>query len=138
MWLGKADPVKSMDLARAEDPELGALRAMLAAWTEEIGIGGTYRKTLQQVIDMIGLTQSNSFGAAELVHPQLHAAVHAVAGGRGPPDAKRLGNWARGRKNRLVDNLRLAAKADPKGGSEWWVEHKDGTESPAGRDTKPI
>jgi putative DNA primase/helicase len=32
MWLGCADPVRSMEVARRDDPELGELREVLAAW----------------------------------------------------------------------------------------------------------
>jgi hypothetical protein len=34
MWLGKADPVISIEAARADDPELNELRELLEAWAE--------------------------------------------------------------------------------------------------------
>ncbi len=37
VWLDKPDPVKSMEAARDDDPELGELRDVMAQWREHIG-----------------------------------------------------------------------------------------------------
>ena len=39
VWLGEADPLKSMETARAEDPEANELQIMLDAWVREFGSG---------------------------------------------------------------------------------------------------
>jgi putative DNA primase/helicase len=39
IWLGKEDPVRSMESARAEDPERIELSDMLEAWGAAIGTG---------------------------------------------------------------------------------------------------
>jgi hypothetical protein len=39
VWLGEAEPVDTLDIARAEDPVLRALSAFLAAWRDAIGTG---------------------------------------------------------------------------------------------------
>jgi putative DNA primase/helicase len=126
IWLGKADPVASMELARSEDPELGALRDLLSAWADTIGIGWDYRLTLPDLITQTGEPRTTSKGDV-LRWPELNAAIRAVIGARGQPDALSLGIWARGRKDRIVGDLKLVNKPNPKGAAEWWIEHKDGT-----------
>ena len=49
LWLGKEDPVKSMEFARQEDPELIELAEMLEAWSEVMGMGGDSRAKLADV-----------------------------------------------------------------------------------------
>ncbi|MCX7310263.1 MAG: bifunctional DNA primase/polymerase [Alphaproteobacteria bacterium] len=132
IWLGKADAVYSMELARAEDPELGALRAMLQVWAEVIGVGGKYHLTIQELID-----RANELTAeGQPRWPTLQAAVRGVGVARHEPDARCVGNWARSKKDRVVGNLRLLNRPDPKGGSDWWIEQSDGTEK-AGSYTAP-
>ena len=106
IWLGKADCVASMDAARDEDPELRGLRDILSAWVEAIGIGYKYRCTL---VDVIALVARQANG--QPLWPKLHAAVQAVAGRYGPADAQKFGIWARGRKGRIVGDLRLTNKS---------------------------
>ena len=38
VWLGRADPVETMEAARAEDPELDDLRRVVAGWREAVGL----------------------------------------------------------------------------------------------------
>ena len=121
IWLGKADPVASMETARAEDPDLSALRDFLSVWVEAIGLGYEPRLTMADVIELINKKTIND----QPLHPKLHAAVQAVAGRQGPPDAQKLGVWARGKKDRVVGDLRLANEPDPKGSAKWWVQHTD-------------
>jgi putative DNA primase/helicase len=139
IWLGKADPVQSMEDAREDDPELGALRNMLSAWSETIGIGWNYRLTLKEVIELAGemKTETGANGAPSVthLHQQLFEAVHAVARTRhGQLDVSCFGQWARGRKGRFVGPLRLSSKPNAKGGSAWWVEDLVGTQQPGSKD----
>jgi putative DNA primase/helicase len=116
IWLGKADPVDSMELARAEDPELSALRDVLMAWGGTIGVGYSFRCTMQELIQRSSETTAPTDA---LRWPELHAAVQAAAGRYGPADARGLGNWARNRKDRIIGGLKLTYKPSAKGGSEW-------------------
>jgi hypothetical protein len=125
MWLGRADPVASMEVAREEDPELRELRDMLSAWANKMGVGHKYACKLQDIIDRC--SENNDNGPA---HPELHSAVQAAAGRRGQADARGLGDWVRRRKRRIVDNLYLTCKQNAKGGSLWWVERQDGKDVP--------
>lgn len=118
MWLGKGDCVEAMETARAIDPELVAFRDVLKAWAEVMGVGKQYRCRLSDLIE----------AAADA--PELEAALDAAAGA---VDARSVGNWARHKRDRMIDGLRLVCLSDPKGGSLWWVEAVDGRERPPAR-----
>jgi hypothetical protein len=135
IWLGCADPVKSMEASRAEDPQLASLRAMLEQWSDVIGFDPL---TLNEVIKIANTRDRKE---NELVYPEFHAAIQAVAGNYGPVDALGLGRWARMNKNRIVDDLRLNYKANKKGGSSWWIAHTidtDDKRTGPGRHFKPV
>ncbi|WP_426525662.1 hypothetical protein [Bradyrhizobium sp. McL0615] len=118
MWLGTADPVTSMELARAEDPKLTQLRDVLKAWEAVYGKGSAKCVTLARVIR----DASQEWGGVGPEHPELHDAIDAVAGWRGPADIVKLSAWCKKHKGRLVDGLQLMVRSNPKGGSLWWVE----------------
>jgi hypothetical protein len=141
MWLGQSDPVTSMSLSRADDPDRSALRELLSTWAEVIGTGKDFSMTLKEVIDLtVETTPASSFTVPTLRWPELNAAVRAVAGTdhrrvaggnhRRPPDAQGLGYWMRGAKNRIVGDYRFQHEPDPKRGARWWVEKTDGSTKP--------
>ncbi len=117
MWLGVADPVESMELARAEDPERMKSRDILRSWFD---IYGTNKVTLAKVIEDAN-RETGGFNSRPKL-PELHDAVDAIAAWRGPADVLKLGNWLRKKKGRVIDGLRLMQLPNPKGGSLWWVE----------------
>jgi len=130
IWLGRADPVTTMEQARAEDPELDALRALLATWADALGAGRENRLTLPSVLKMIDETRPTSSGdvldrgECEYRFPDLRDAVLAVATNRGRADSRRFGYWARRFKGRVADGRRLCGQADKHGhAAQWWVEH---------------
>jgi putative DNA primase/helicase len=138
IWLGKADPVASMELSRAEDPERLDLCNFMTAWAAAFGgVGYSRRRTLATVIATEGF-------------PDLQAAVAAatfsVTGRRGQePDAAALGQYLRRHKNRVIDGKRFVTNANPKGGSAWWIEdvkpqtqtHEDQADQVTGSTTGP-
>jgi Bifunctional DNA primase/polymerase, N-terminal len=128
IWLGKADPVKSMENARAEDPERLELIAMMEGWVEAIGFGIGARVRLASALSA-GAETHREYDGADLVpaHPEFHATLQAMAlretGKRGQmPDATMLGNYLRKFKGRVLNGKRFANKPDDKKGAEWWVE----------------
>jgi hypothetical protein len=130
IWLGKADPVASMESARAEDPERVELMEMMLAWQKVIGIGTGSRVKLVNVIlrgTMTVKEDGNLLGQWEPKHPDLYAALEAVAykatGKRGQkPDPRMLGAWLRRFRGRIIDGKRFACLANDKTAAEWWVE----------------
>jgi hypothetical protein len=128
VWLGKADPVLSMEAAKAEDPERIELSNLLEGWAEALGLGMENRMKLATVV-MRGLetTRVQEGAPLEPTHPDLYAALVAVgfkATGRHgqQPDAAMLGQYLRKFNGTIVDGKRLANRSKGKGGSEWWVE----------------
>jgi Bifunctional DNA primase/polymerase, N-terminal len=127
IWLEQADPVTSMAMSRDDDPQRGALRALLVSWEEVIGTGSASRMTLKEVIALIAETTTKEDGTPTPKWPELTAAIIAVSGDhRHQPDAQRLGCWMRSHKNRVLGDVRFEQKSDPKKGSEWWIERTDG------------
>jgi hypothetical protein len=133
IWLGAADPVKSVATSRVDDPKRVALRELLAAWGAAFGIGYEYRVTLKTVVARATETRSvqragGIYPVDMLTYPELNAAVRAAIGDRRDIDVQALGYWMRTNKDRLVDGKRFEQKPDPKGSSEWWVAADDNRE----------
>jgi hypothetical protein len=130
IWLGKADPVKSMETAQAENPERIELSDLIMAWTNTFGVGIGSRLKLSAAVSK-GLEMSRPDGLSELepTHPEFYAFLHAMAarsaGPRGQqPDAAMLGLLLQRRKGQVIDGKRFA-NAPHKRGAEWWVAAKD-------------
>jgi len=125
IWLGCADPVKSMEATRAEDPETIELRGMLETWADTLGVGPNNSETISDVIKII--VEQNHNGDYHWL--DFYTAIQNTAKKRGSPaDSNLLGQWARRNKNRIVGGYRLLNAADlkgNKGGSKWWVEIVD-------------
>jgi hypothetical protein len=128
IWLGKADPVKSMENAKAEDPERIELSAMMEGWGAAIGFGIGARVRLTSALSTGAATHRERDGAdLEPAHPEFHATLQAMAlretGKRGQmPDATMLGNYLRKFKGRVISRKRFANRPDERKGAEWWVE----------------
>lgn len=127
IWLGKEDPVKSMEVARQEDPELVELAEMLEAWSEVMGVGGESRAKLSDVLLRAGAMCRES-DDSELVptYPRLNAALKVVGqrylGKPALPDARLLGKWLQRFKGRPVGGKKFMNLPDPKHGAQWWIE----------------
>ena len=122
IWLGKADPVKSMEDARADDPELIELLAVISAWIEVFGVGKTNCFTLAEVMDEVNNTTHLGIGY-EPTRPRLTAAIQAVASWRKEPaNVSRLSMWMRAKKGRVVGGYRFANNIS---NGTWWVEAEE-------------
>jgi hypothetical protein len=120
-WLGKEDPVKSMETVMADDPDRVELREMLTAWADAIGTGHGSRLALRDVIAKANAVQGQ--GPNEpltLKWPELSAAVNAVAGGFRQIDLNRFGNWMRHHKEKIIGGMYFASETNTKG-TKWFV-----------------
>ena len=119
VWLGCADPARSMDAVRNDDPELGALGELLALWTEAFG---TDAKTVKDVIKATGgKTKDGRSGPP--VQPALEAlrqALLLLAGDHGDVSTRKLGNYLVGREGRIVENRRFKRAGKGGGGLIKW------------------
>ena len=127
MWLGKKDPVESMEVARQEDPELVELGEMLEAWSEVMSTGGESRAKLADVLLRCELmSREDEHGELAPNHPRLNAALKVVGqrylGKPMLPDARLLGKWLQRFKGRPVAGKKFMNLPDPKHGAQWWVE----------------
>jgi Primase C terminal 2 (PriCT-2) len=128
MWLGKADPVLSMEATRAEDPDRGKLVDMLTAWANTIGIGRAYRCPAKKVIKLS--EKIENFGNPS--YPELHDAMLAVAAKKRGPistgeiDTLAFAYWLRDNKGKIANLLRFANESTAGGKAFWWVEHLGG------------
>jgi len=124
VWLGEADPVKSMDLSKAEDPETAGLRTMLTEWKAKFGAGSKIATSLRDVINLCDANKVTPDGK-EYTNKGLREAVLGVMPVQHhlKPDAAALGNWLRSHKERRVGKLRFR-KQDATGSTAtlWWVE----------------
>jgi putative DNA primase/helicase len=128
LWLGKSDPVDSLEAARADDPELIGLRDMHTAWADVIGIGARWRCTTAEAISII----ESHTGRGDLQWPDFNTAAQAVAGKNRPADAITLGRWLRDKKGRVADGLRF--ESNRAGGlSYWWIGNAQNGEKPGKR-----
>ncbi len=109
VWLGCADPVTTTETARAEDPVLSALSAVMNAWRDSVGLNKP-------------LSAGDLKACADLpAYPELHAALLSVAGDRSTIDTRRLGHWLSKYKGRIVGGLKFEAHRDSHAKQNVWT-----------------
>ncbi|MCH7680559.1 hypothetical protein IID10_14540, partial [candidate division KSB1 bacterium] len=123
IWLGRADPVVTMEQARDEDPHLAALHEMLTAWAEALGTGPATRRTAADLLTLIEERETRLAGDGdahegyerEWRYPALRNAVLAAAASRGRPEVRTLGRWLVRHRGRIAGGLRFAGETDKHG-----------------------
>jgi putative DNA primase/helicase len=112
VWLGYADPVDTMEAARADDPSRGNLGAVVAAWRHVIGPNKPM--TAGEIIAK----------AADDPDRILNLAISAVATspGKSELEAMKFGRWLGRNKGRVVDDMKIFGELDPHSKQRvWWV-----------------
>jgi putative DNA primase/helicase len=104
IWLGKEDPVKSMDEIREEDPVRAAVRDLYALWREQLGEDAyTAAEMLEKVLKREDLNKPESESQT-----QFRRLLADQAGGfRGEIDARRVGMWLQSVYGQVHDGFRL-------------------------------
>ena len=113
VWLGRRDPVDTMEDARADDPVRSALREVVVAWRAVIGTNNPVSA---------GQLKQKAFDSGG---DDLLKAISAVAcaPGRTEIDALRLGKWLGRHKGRVVNGIKLHGKPDTDSKQiQWWLE----------------
>jgi hypothetical protein len=126
VWLGEADPVKTMEAIREEDPAAQKRHRLMELWpfTGETTVAAVIAHALERIKD-------KETGEDELVHPDLHAAVMAVAVGKGGGiSGERLGWWLRSNKGRVVSitgkgRCRIVSVGAQQGAAKWLLQLLD-------------
>ena len=110
-WLGAGDCADSMEAARDEDPELGAMRDVMATWREAFS---DERLTVRQIIGRAQARNGGYGGEDGLAFPDLCDALVRAAGERGMISSRRLGNWLRVRQGRIVNGFKIIRDGEHK------------------------
>ena len=106
VWLGRADPIDTMEAARGEDPILTQLGVVLSTWFEAVG---SSERSTGAMIELCKTT--NPFGQS--LHPDLAAAIFEVADDkRGGASTKRLAKYLSAHRGRIVAGLRISGTTD--------------------------
>jgi putative DNA primase/helicase len=127
VWLGQADPVESMEVAREDDPDLAELREIAGLWRSTFGT--VMSLTAREIADQASRRKQDDFEnwTNELVMPDLFDALIRVAGERGVINTKRLGKWLLEHEGRIVDGHRvMRAESRAHGGLVRWALRRAG------------
>ncbi len=111
IWLGCADPVKSMEIAHTLDPERGAAREFLQRLHNRVGPNKP--RTAAEIIQIADALISNSPPIHEW--PKFRALLLQQAGDRRGDgiDKVRLGKWLQQIHGKVFDGLRLDLEPNP-------------------------
>lgn len=120
LWLGRADPVLTMETARQIDPLRDRLVAVLVQWREVVG---PREVSVREVIARAEGTGPEG-GAADggRQHPDLHEALRLVAGDGTGLNSRRLGNWLSLHEGKIVERMRIVRGGISSGFQRWRVE----------------
>jgi putative DNA primase/helicase len=102
IWLGKPDPVDSMEMTREEDPEMSDIDELFGQWRDRLGTTGTF--TALQIRDIAH------------DHPPLQDLLMRVAGDRSGVSTKKLGAWLRRIQGKIMGGYRLMLRPGRAGG----------------------
>lgn len=102
-WLGQADPVKTMEISRSEDPEMAGMREVFGCWKAAIGV----EKPLGTGEIVAAADPKTEVGA------RLREALVREASDGHTISALRLGHWLGRRKDRIVNGLKAVGNTDP-------------------------
>ena len=109
VWLGEADPCDTMEAARDGDPVLGQLGQLLSAWH---GAAGVAKKTASGIEQLAPLRDDN---------PLRVALMEVAENRRGDGvDTRRLGQYLKRHKGRIVNGFRLASETDAHSKQQVW------------------
>lgn len=116
VWLGRTDPLLTMERAREDDPITSALRQVYHAWHDATG------ETPQTANEMIAKSSLRGVHN-DLIHEGLHDAFSVIAGDRaGGMTPTRLGKYLKDHENRMIASLKLVnAGKDRKDITLWKV-----------------
>ncbi|WP_419828350.1 PriCT-2 domain-containing protein [Methylobacterium sp.] len=119
VWLGRADPVTSMETAREEDPELSAVRELFEHWREHLKLTSGYT-TNTIVRTACDREATNHFtGPGDFRLAEFRDLLLRQAGDGGAVNTRRLGKWLSRIKGRVVDGHRIEMREDGSHGNRF-------------------
>ncbi|MBW0449242.1 toprim domain-containing protein [Paraburkholderia phenoliruptrix] len=120
LWLGQPDPVATMEKARASDPKLEAMRAVMHQWLVVIGEKATI--TVADVIKHANETEI-VVGTYKPVYRNeaLREALMNAAGYNGVINGRSLGKWLGERKDKILDGMKFCQNGSSHGSAKWML-----------------
>jgi putative DNA primase/helicase len=126
VWLGCADPVKTMDRVRQDDPARLSLAAVVQQWAKHLDPEKRYRALkIVEYATSKRFTISGDGARARRERADFHTALLGVAGDGGFINVKRLGRYLAANKNKVIDCMRIE-EAGSHAGSLYWILRKTG------------
>jgi hypothetical protein len=106
IWLGRADPVKSVAISEEADPDRGALSEVLAAWHNSIGDEPV---TLKSVAAKVQAKDRDDYGGAgAFLNPDLREALMNITPNRdGTLDTDKLAGWLRKNAGKIAGGMKV-------------------------------
>lgn len=134
VWLGKADPCKTIAAARAEDPELQNLASFIISVKPHAG-GPKMAISVGRLIEIGCKSESRGYSGWAPVYPELYAFLQEFIGPGGRPNPQRVGRWLGRNKGRFIgDNsggqyvqMRIASVHNSaRKSDDWYIETVEG------------
>lgn len=114
IWLGREDPIATMEAARVDDPITASLRGLFAAWEGAVGTGAKSAGELKALAE--------DRWSDKLTHPEFNQALREVAESRrGEIDARALGRYLGRHRGRIIDGLKLQDTEDTHNHQKLWA-----------------
>jgi putative DNA primase/helicase len=123
VWLGRADPVDTMETARHEDPELDVLRRVVNAWHSVVGTDRPHTAgKLQEIAEQKTTTGDyHDYGGNSFAHPELREAFMSVAYRKGGISSRALGRWLSRHRGRIVSQCKIVGCQDTDAKQHVWM-----------------
>lgn len=124
VWLGCADPLDTMRIIQADDPEYQTRQLIYTILHETFGERPVTVKemiTLAQETYNAGLDDDSGHTTTrKLRNPELADALSSICGRSRDASPEVVGKWFRGNKGRITDGLQLLSISHSKG-AKWYV-----------------
>jgi putative DNA primase/helicase len=126
VWLGWADPIATVAAIRGDDPVRAERSAAFAAWAADLQPEIGY-----QTAELV--TEAEAWAQGQRRHPELFAALYAVAASRGGTqqiDPMRLAHWLRKNCDTIADGWKLIVDRGDRQRPRWKLTARLEPESP--------
>ena len=120
-WLGYADPARSMETAREEDPELSAIRELFGHWERRLGLNSGYT-SVEVVNSANALAPTGPGDDSGFADPEFRDLLLRQAGDRGQINTRRLGKWFSKIGGRPVEGLRMTVATNDSHGNRYSLQ----------------
>lgn len=121
VWAGHADPVKTMEEVRDNDPVVEQFKSIATQWRMHFGPGVI---TARHLIECATEQKVSTDGSNRMVflRPDFREALLSVAELGGSINSKRLGRWLVGVNSRSVDGCKIVKGSRVHGIQEWRMQ----------------